>query len=174
MSRIVQNKKLGITVWFGSLWIWKAFLPGANFLFIYYYYRSYSIFRRTYKYINCFLFFFIRYLCKGPASLHECKHCRGLGSFRRSSYYEKSVMTSRPERCAVFRISAAGICRNTSLFLPSPPFSLSFSFYPWTFCVCSRLIAPALRCVTRRTFLSRGVCWPPSAQGPGYSALEQT
>ena len=67
MSRIVQNKKLGITVWFGRLWIWKAFLPGANFLFIYYHYRSYSIFRSIYKYINCLFFLFIRYLCKRRA-----------------------------------------------------------------------------------------------------------
>ena len=44
--------------------------------------------------------------------LHECKYCRGLGSLWQPSDYVESVLTSRPERCAISRKSATGICRN--------------------------------------------------------------
>ena len=52
--------------------------------------------------------------CKGqPRSLYcTCKYCRGPGSVARPSDCETSVMTSRPERCAISRKSAKGICRN--------------------------------------------------------------
>ena len=42
-----------------------------------------------------------------------CKHCRGPGSISRPSNHEKSVLTSRLERCAISHKSARGICRNT-------------------------------------------------------------
>ena len=49
------------------------------------------------------------------------KHCRGPGSVFRPSDYEKSVLTSRPERCDYSRKSATGIYRNSIMVKSSSP-----------------------------------------------------
>ena len=46
-----------------------------------------------------------------------CKHCRGLGSISRPSDYEKSILTSRLERCTISRKSATGIFAVTKVSL---------------------------------------------------------
>ena len=40
-----------------------------------------------------------------------CKHCRRPGSISRPSVYEKSILTSHPEKCAISSKSAAGSYR---------------------------------------------------------------
>ena len=50
-----------------------------------------------------------------PRAPCTCKHCCGAGSIWRTSDYEKSVLTSRPERCAISHKSATGICGNSIL-----------------------------------------------------------
>ena len=46
-----------------------------------------------------------------------CKHCRGSGSISHPSDYKKSILTSRPERCAIVCKSATYICRNTYIYI---------------------------------------------------------
>ena len=45
---------------------------------------------------------------------------------RQPTDYEKSVLTCRPERCAVSRKSATGICRNIIIFYIKQVFPSSF------------------------------------------------
>ena len=61
--------------------------------------------------------------CKGlpfaQVTLHNIHWGRELGSISRPTDYEKSVLTSCPERCAVSRKSATGICRNRTVLFHS-------------------------------------------------------
>ena len=77
--------------------------------------------------------------CKGLPLKQErnsnnftCKYCRGPGSISRPSDYEKSVLTSCPERCAISSKSAMGICRNIT---PPNPFTRDKDFHP-PYCKC--------------------------------------
>ena len=58
--------------------------------------------------------------CKGlpfaQITLHNNHRGRKLGSILRPTDYEKSVLTSRAERCANSRKSATGICCNNIIY----------------------------------------------------------
>ena len=59
--------------------------------------------------------------------------CHELGSISRPTDYEKSILTSRPERCTISRKSATGICRNIT---PPNPFTHSDKDFKPPYCKC--------------------------------------
>ena len=105
------------------------------------------------KKILCFLCVFYAFkmvvYCKGSQINFTCKFCLGAGSILRPSNYEKSVLTSRTERCAICCKSATGICRYITLPNPS-------TLWRW--------ISVGLELRHRKCWLPCCKCWLPLQQ----------